>query len=275
MHNLREAATNLYGVLAAIQLLFIARARMLPHVFAMPIIAASRDLAALIVGMLCARIAWRAPRAVPADGVPQLLVLAAACVASLDVVSGQFSAVREFGPGFPYGASRYVLPSYVFACIAAVIEAGTLLDSTWRRRGQWAGGVLAGMAALFTVAAVQVSLTNVRQAAGIDRSSAAGLADWLVRHGLRHGVGDYWTTNLVTALSRGQVKDSSVFAVGREVRPFAYVTDVTDLPAHRPDFAAFPPVNDYHLTVEALTSAYGPAQAVLHVHGYTVVQFAP
>ncbi len=268
-------ATNLHAVLRGLQQVFSARAVVLPPPVARPVVACSRLVAAGFVAALCARVIWRVPRAAPADGLVQLLVLGAVSLAALDLVSDQFYRAISTGVGFPNAATRYVVPCYVLASLAASLEARALLAGASVRTARLAIGLLCGLTALFAPAVVQVARQQAGLPPGIDRVATAGLAAWLAEHGFRHGVGDYWTSSMVTALSRGVVWDTPVrVVVGTSVTPFAWASDMSDLTRHRPEFAAFAPGNLYGVTVGSVTSAYGVARAVRQVGGYTVVEFA-
>ncbi len=106
VHGPADMAIDLRAVLRGAQQLFSARVPVLPPFHARSIVAGSRLAAAGVVGALCARVVWRAPRALPGDGLVQLLVLGALCLAGLDVVSDQFRQALSFGIGFPYAATR-------------------------------------------------------------------------------------------------------------------------------------------------------------------------
>lgn len=275
VHGPQEMATNLHAVLRGAQQLFSARALTLPPFFAKPAVAGSRLVVAGVVAALCARVVWRLPRAPPADGLVQLLVLGALCLGGLDLISNQFSQAISVGVGFPNAATRYVVPCYVLASLAATLEARALLAGAPIMVKWLAFGLLSALMALFALGAMQIAWQQARVPPGIDRVDGAYLAAWLNEHGYRHGVSDYWTSSIVTALSRGTVRDTPVRLVGGSLAPFAWASDMSDLAEHRLEFAAFTPDNLFGVTVSTVTSAYGPAQSVQQVSGYTVVEFAP
>jgi hypothetical protein len=235
-------------------------------------IAISRFVTGLAVAALCLRVIWRAPRA-PQCALAQWLVLGAIGLAAADVMSGIFATiVADSAPGLPKFAVRYVMPMYICMSLAAVIEAQDFF-ATFRAR--WlripAAAVAVLLAVIFLAGAAQAALRASLQPSFAASTPQYHLALWLRAHDLRYGVGDYWTTQTLTALGYGAVIADPVCAVDGRLVPIHWVNDLSRSEANwHPQFVVFSPKNVWAINLAAVTATYGKPAAVWTLYGETV-----
>ncbi len=218
---------------AAVQVLFSATYFPLAHVFALPFLILTRKLVLLLVLALAAHGLWRG-RASRDNAVVQFLILSAVCLTMADVFSEAFYSAITPGPVFPNAAVRYVTPAYVFLSVAAIIELQAFLSRpwpAWAMRGMLGVAVIGG--GLYVVNAMAYLAPEVSAPPGIYQAPQYALAGWLRAQGFTYGMGDYYTSQLVRALSQGQVMaDPVVDANG--LQPFLMWTDTTRFALHVP-----------------------------------------
>ncbi len=269
-----SALRNFHAVAGAIQILFSARSIVLPGVFGHSIVAAIRFITVCIVIGLCLFIIWRAPRA-PQSGAAQWLVLGATCLAAIDVMSDSFTMGISDGPGFPNGAVRYVTPIYVFMSVAAVIEAQALFGALSRRL-RWAV-ILPAIAAagIFLVFAGAVAAQMVFIPPGYRQAPQYQLTTWLARHHFTYGVSDYWTSQMILALSRNAVITDPVAVQQNRLVAYGWLCDVSRLDqGWPPQFVVIQPGNLFGVTLDAVKAKFGQPLHVFQIGGYIVAQLA-
>lgn len=264
---------NASAVLASLRILFNALPAGLAGIAGGGVFAASRLLVEVAVMAASLLILLRLPRGREA-GIAQLLALAAFCLAGLDALSATFFAAVTPGPGFPNAAVRYVAPVFVFLSIAAAIA----MQDGWNglmlhRRLAATTACLFG--AIFLFAAGQAAAAAALAPAGVYAAPQYQAAQWLLARGLRYGVGDYYTTELLRALSLQQLMADPMTVAGGLV-PMRFWTDTSRFDAHeRPQFVIFPPVNWYGITSAAAEKTYGPPLRVTQIDGFTVLMIKP
>ncbi len=252
--NAGAALRGLTAILGAEQVLFTARARLVATLPLHELIAAFRLLTALGVAASCGAVLWRAPRS-PQSGVAQLLVAGALCVTTLATFGNTFAAAVVPGDDFPGAAVRFGVPIFVFLCVAAALEFG---DVAGRLRPRWP--IVAG-ACLALAQGLGAGVATFRAAAapaGIHAGPDAELAAWLQHGHYSYGVGDYWDTQLVEALTGGAVRADPVVNVGGPLQLWPWLTDTSRFgPRNKPQFAIIRPFGLFRVDLASITRTYG------------------
>ena len=259
------------ALLGGEQVLFAARASLMSNLPLHDPIAVSRQATAVLVAVLCVSVVWRMPRT-PRSGVAQLLVIGAACVAILASVSSTFHAAVGTGPDFPGAAVRFAVPSFVFASIAAALELGDLVAHPGRRRRRWLLATGISLAALYAVGGVAAVFRAVASAPGIEKCTDARLARWLRDNHYRYGVGDYWDTQLVDALTDGAVLADPVVNIDGHLMLSGWLTDVGRFrPENPPQFAIIRPHGLFRIDLASVTATYGLPLSITKVADFFLV----
>jgi len=272
--DLSSIAGNAQAVIGALGILF--GIRDLPAMSLVPVVSFIRALFALWV-LFSVAVLLASPRAAPRPSVAQFLVLAASCLLVADCLSVTFTGAITPGPGYPNAAVRYVAPAYLFLCIAAALAPVPLPAPALARR--LFGGAAWFSGAVMFAALMAFGLKSLSAPPGLQVPPAYELAGWLYARHLTYGVGDYYTTQLVRALSSAQVMADPMVVCRGQLCPDRFWTDTTRFDSNiRPQFVIFPPSNWFGLTEVDAVEAYGPPLAVTSVRGVTVllyVQEAP
>jgi hypothetical protein len=219
--------------------------------------AAVTILAAILCFSLIAR-PWRRQ-----NEIGLILLLAAAIPLGAAAVSMHFlsaSVPNGYGEG-----ARYLMPSVVFGSIAAAIELPNLIERLRSRRWR---GVALGAASIAGLILVGDYARNAAAAAalprGIDTVWQRQLADWLVRHDLHRGIGDYWTARVAAVVGREGVTMAAVFkqpAPSRKLQAFLLNASFTEYAA-APQFVAFTEPNVFGISLETIRATYGELASV-------------
>ncbi len=103
------------------------------------------------------------------------------------------------------------------------------------------------------------------------------LADWLSRNGLLYGVGDYWDTGLLHAVSGGVVAADSMTQWDGRLYFFPWLADSTKSKAKRhPQFAVIVPGSRFNVTEAAVETTYGkPISVTLVAAQFYVARLHP
>ncbi len=270
--NAHAAAHDLYAIGGAEQVLFTARARLIATLPAHQTIAAVRAITAVAVAAACLSVLWRLPRS-PRAGVAEVLVAGALSVTVLAVFAGTFAAAIAPGPDFPGAATRFGVPVFVFLCIAAAVELGERA-TRWRPRPLAAAALC--LALPYAGGAVVATVRAVRAPPGIHAGPDAELAAWLRRHHYTYGIGDYWDTQLVEALTGGVVRADPVVNVGGPLQLWPWLTDTTRFgPRNRPQFAIIRPYGLFRVDLASITRSYGkPASVTVVANQFYVARLS-
>lgn len=269
-----QAVANVQAVWQSLQLLSDARAATLYGVTWPGLLAATRLVVLCAVLALCLRIAWRMPRARD-DGVRQLLVLGAACLFAADVISQGFAVAVSGGPEAPGAAIRYVSSGFVLLVIAAICEAQSWTARGWMTRGgpRRAVGGVAGVFCALSVLAAAETVAAASRTNGVALAPQYPLIQWLERSGLRYGVGDYWSTQMIEALSQGRIAADAVINEPNGLVPYKLVINLSRITAGRhPQFVVIPPPppNSFGITPANITAAYGAPTEIDQVGKYQI-----
>jgi hypothetical protein len=252
--NIGAALRDFHAILGAEQVLFNARARLIRTLPLHELIAALRLLTAFGVATLCGAVLWRLPRS-PQAGTAQLLVAGGLCVTTLATFSSTFAASVASGDDFPGAAVRFGVPIFVFLGLAAALELANLAS---RLRPHW---LLAAGSCLALVQASGAGVATFKAAeapAGIHAGPDAALAAWLLRNHFSYGIGDYWDTQLVEALTCGAVQADPVVNIGGPLQLWPWLTDTSRFgPHNKPQFAIIRPYGLFRVDLASITRTYG------------------
>ncbi|HEY2049960.1 MAG TPA: hypothetical protein VGH03_11485 [Caulobacteraceae bacterium] len=262
---------NFGAVVTALGVLFGARdLSVIPFATVVSIIRAG----AFVWVLLSAVTVFARPSAGSFQGVARFLVLAACCLLGADCLSFAFTSAIKLGPGYPGPAVRYVAPAFLFLCIGAALAPAPLPAPLLVRRAFM--GVAWFSGAFVFVAVTALSLKSLSQPPGLQGPQAYELVRWLRARHLTYGVGDYYTTQLVRALSRAQVMADPMTVSDGRLQPDRFWTDTTRFDAKiRPQFVVFPPGNWFGITEADAVATYGPPVAVTSVHGVKTLLYVP
>lgn len=135
---------------------------------------------------------WRAvatglPTRPPPDYLDALLALATA----LNIAS--FCASRMISDG---GSTRYALPGFVFLVVlmARRLAASRLFAA------------MTGVALLASAAAIATAVLAAPASPALANDDLKRVAAWLDDRGLKDGYSDFWSSNIITVLTKGRVK---------------------------------------------------------------------
>lgn len=243
-------------------------------------ISTSRLAVLLVVILLCGKIYWKIPQTriiTTRIFLGQWLVLGCTLLSFADLVSQEFTVnsirLSHDAEIFRY---HYVTPIYIYLSLAAIIQGQEELSvAISKRRKLWLGisATLAG--ALFIFAAGQAAIKSASRPAYITIAPQLAVTNWLILHHLNYGVGDYWTTQMVTALGAGKVIADPVI-LHTKLQPYLWANDIANLQAHRsPQFVVFTPKNDWNITLQDVTNTYGLPASVTNLNGYIIAILKP
>ena len=259
--NASAALGDLHAVVGGLQVLFTARGRLISTLHLHGLISTFRLFTVALVVLLCCSVLWRVPRA-PRSGVAQLLVLGALGVALSATFSATFASAVSRGADFPGAAIRFTVPIFVFLCVAAALE----FSDAARRRPGWLLPLGLCFGLVQATGAAEAALHAADRPAGVDTGADAGLATWLLQQHLTYGIGDYWDTQLVEALTSGAVKLDPVVNTGGHLSLWNWVTDTSRFGSRNPpQFAVIRPDGLFRVDLPSVTAAYGAPVSITEV----------
>ena len=268
--NVLSLGSDAFALLVGAQMLFTARTGMINTLPLHELITSTRFLAAVGVGGLSLLVIWRLPVA-PRNGVAQLLVLGGLCLAGLAAASATVKLSIAAGTDFPGAVIRYVVPTVVFSCVAAAIELEDRLARCGPGTARLAVVIGLGLGIPYMIGGGAAIVGMAGQRPAIRTMPQRRLADWLQHRGLTYGVGDYWDTQLVTALSGGRVVADPVGQLNGRLLPFPWLTDTGRFRSRHPQFVIITPGGKFGITQAAAVTTYGPPQNVTEVAGQYLV----
>ncbi len=128
---------------------------------------------------------------------------------------------------------------------------------------------------LFAVGASEVAASVARRPSGFASAPQSEPARWLDSHGFRYGVGDYWTTQMITAITRGRVLADPVAFDGRRLVPFRWISNVSRVDRNQaPQFMIYQSHNLFGITPARVKASFGAARKIYLVGDFVVVQLA-
>ena len=148
------------------------------------------------------------------------LVLLFACVPSAQFAKG-VSAQSMWHGGPP---TRFLVPIVLFSVVLAGRQIARFAGAVGNRncRIAWYSLLVCLAVLIGFVGRWQVDSAEPRW---IARNAPTVAAQWLKQHGLRHGVGEYWSANLLTAMSGNAIAVRSVTPHGYRLVPYVWVED--------------------------------------------------
>jgi hypothetical protein len=187
----------------------------------------------------------------------RMLCAGVLCVLTACALSGQFN--REIGPLGMWtggGAVRYLAPAVLFAASLAARQVPVLLAGLSAPRPRFvARGALFATAAAIMICGSGLSNTVAAQPSWLPDDPPYAAARWLEQHGLTLGVGDYWSSNIVTAMSGLRVRVRSVAPRNGRLVAVAWASDETGYPS-RPQFVMWQEPNQARLTLATVRATY-------------------
>lgn len=120
---------------------------------------------------------------------------------------------------------RFLVPAYLFGAILAGRQIPGMLAALHAERLRLVGVTLLGVLSVVTLVAGD-SLSGIASVPRwIDNNPPAVAARWLRVRGLMQGVGEYWSANLVTAMSGNAVQVRSIVPQGEKLASYIWVED--------------------------------------------------
>ena len=228
------------------------------------LIGASRLVTMLLVAAAALRVIWRLPYE-RGQGVAQCLVV---CAAGMILASASSQTFVRYlptdweGPGSPV---RYAVPAVVFLCLAAALAGPSVLVgwSVSARHATYAGFL--GLAILYGAGGASFVIGSARQPSGFVRAPMQPFVEWLHKRGLTRGVGDYWMTQVVSALTEWKVKADAVRNVDGRLVQYRWVTDTGRFVGANPQFVMFFQGSDSGVTPSAIEATYGKPREVVEI----------
>lgn len=170
---------------------------------------------------------------------------------------------------------RFLVPVILFGGIVAALELPGLLHQVTVSAPRWIVSGLAGIAFFAAMLSFAVGGAEHWHRPPAMAEAPARIADnWLLEHGLTHGVGTYWEGMLMTALSGERVAVRAVFSAKGRLRPYAWVTKLSWYD-ERPQFVIYRPGNEFDVGERTIVATYGPPVRIEHIDGYDVAVLAP
>jgi hypothetical protein len=147
--------------------------------------------------------------------------------------------------------------------VSAILD--SIRNPKWRLRGR---GVLVLFAGATLVAGTWWSFSLGERPQWIDRNPALTAAGWLKSHALSQGVGEYWSANLLTAMSGSASTVRSVVPDKRKLVPYIWVEDWRFY-VSAPQFAIWREPNQTGVTETLVRSTYRVC-SLTNVAGYRI-----
>ncbi len=198
-----------------------------------------------------------------------VLTLFAACGLSAQFSRGITSLTLWTG-GPPM---RFVVPAVLFGTVLAARQIPDLLSEMRSLPARTvARGALVLLAALTLFGGDWLSAVEARPR-WIDVNPPTLAGHWLEQHELLQGVGEYWSANLVTAMSGARVQVRTVVPLAGKLVPYVWVEDRRWY-GQVPQFVIWQDANKTGVTFSAVRETYSVCQ-VVSVAGYRIGVLAP
>lgn len=165
--------------------------------------------------------------------------------------------------------ARYLTGAVVFLGVLT----GRVVARAWSARGARSVKLPLGLAGLALLALFAFGVAEVATPSRSTSPAQAGLVSWLSQHGLRSGVGAYWSSSINTVQSRASVTIRPVIEnpSGRLVR-YARESDAAWYSGREFRFLVYQPGAPWGGVDEQSASAtWGKPRTTYHVDGYDIV----
>jgi hypothetical protein len=188
-----------------------------------------------------------------------------ACLVSLAFFATTHSPVLTGGYRI-----HYLTPAILFGGVLVALELPRMLQGVAPGAPRRFFTGLCGTAVAAAVAIfIADGIGRWNQEPVMAQSPGAVAGQWLLSHGLTHGVGTYWEGMLITSLTGEKVTVAAVIADNGKLGPFNWITNQSWY-RERPTFAIYTPNNRFGVTAQTIAATYGPPIAIAHVDGYDV-----
>jgi hypothetical protein len=162
---------------------------------------------------------------------------------------------------------KYLTPGVVFAAVLVGREAGRLVPFL-QARGVWRVSVVA-MLSICAAFAVDFGLQFGRTA---PPRPAYALAQYLRAHGLRHGVGDYWSSSLVTVEADEHVTVRPVTTLSGKIIQFDRQLDTSWYTGQSFSFLVYDTARPWHgVNATSAIATFGEPSQAFSVGTYRVM----
>ena len=174
-----------------------------------------------------------------------------ACAASAQFAKG-IPAHSIWAGGPPM---RFLMPTFLFGAFLAGRQIPAMVSALRNGRiRRLATAFAVSFAAILLAVGGWLSGVNSQPCWMYDNPPAA-IAGWLERHGLSQGVGEYWSANLLTAMSGNRVEVRSVVPLEGKLLPYVWVTDARSY-ARVPQFMIWQDENKTGVTLAQVRASF-------------------
>jgi hypothetical protein len=163
---------------------------------------------------------------------------------------------------------RFLVPGFLFATVLAGRQAPEMFP---RLPGARIRGLFAAAAALIVLGAVWWSHLD-EQPPWMGGNAPAMAARWLQQRGLLEGTGEYWSANLVTAMSGNAVQVRSVVPESGRLVPYVWVEDARWY-KQPPQFVIWEDNNKTGVTSDEVRATYRVGR-IATVAGYRIARLS-
>lgn len=205
-------------------------------------------------------------------------IMIAASILSKMFEVGLHNAAEVFTGG---ATSRYLAPVVVFGAIAAARALPKMIDAFPTRRLRVATTLLvAGLAGGLLVAHTAHASRRMASPPWVSTNQFAAVGRWLEARGLTCGVGGYWSSSIVTALTQGRVTVRAILSLGPDApaQPYVWLVDENWYRGKEvPTFAIWQQkqAETFHIDRKTVTRAFGAPTRIEHVAGFTIAILPP
>lgn len=187
----------------------------------------------------------------------RFLLAGAAALTGICVPSAQFAkGVKQETLWHGGPPLRFLVPAVLFAAILSGRQISNVLgvvrNPKWRLVSRNTFVLLAGIGLL---AGACQSFALAARMPWIGSNPALSAAQWLGRHELSQGVGEYWSANLLTAMSGNAVTVRSVVPEDHKLVPYIWVED-RGFYAKAPEFVVWQERNQTGVTENLVRATY-------------------
>ena len=190
-----------------------------------------------------------------------ILVDIAACAASAQFDKG-ITPQNVFSGGPPM---RFLVPVVLFGVALAGRQIPEMLSALRARDALTA--MLASIAAASVLVIGWIGDIEL-QPRWIENNAPGTASHWLETHGLRQGVGEYWSANLITAVSGNKIQIRSVVPIEGRLAPYVWVEDARFY-LRTPQFMIWQDANKTDVTMAQVRASFDICRTEL-IAGYRI-----
>jgi hypothetical protein len=197
-------------------------------------------------------------------------VLAACCLAAR--YNGEIALGAEWSGG---AAIRYLTPALLFAAVLAMRQIPDLIARLPTQRPRLAAqGALLLLAVPLAFGGEWFLDDVATQPDWISNPPPSAVVRWLEQRRLSHGVGEYWSSSLISALSRDTIRVAPVVPKGEKLRPYVLAAS-SRWYAQEPQFVIWQDVNGAGINLANVRATYaGRIRELALVAGYRIALLA-